>query len=277
MGRTFQYETVTGFFLQDQSDTDPATFDYTNNFGLVPPPSWPAFASRIDALNAAAPQGTSYRVLFLGRHGEGWHNVAESRYGTPAWDAHYSLLDEHDGMRFLDADLTDRGKAQAGELARGTFAHALAEGLPAPEVYLCSPLNRCLETCSLTFSGLELPKERPFRPVIKELLREVIGEHTCDKRSSRSRIATNWPAFEIEGGLTEEDPFWRPDVRETDPEMDVRLKGFLDGVFETCDATYISLTTHSGAIGGFLRVLGHRPFPPRTGSVMPVVVKVAEV
>jgi hypothetical protein len=25
-------------------------------------------------------------VLFLGRHGEGVHNVAEKRYGTKAWD-----------------------------------------------------------------------------------------------------------------------------------------------------------------------------------------------
>ena len=27
-----------------------------------------------------------YKVLFLGRHGEGVHNVAERRYGTKAWD-----------------------------------------------------------------------------------------------------------------------------------------------------------------------------------------------
>jgi hypothetical protein len=27
-----------------------------------------------------------YKVLFMGRHGEGFHNAAESYYGTPAWN-----------------------------------------------------------------------------------------------------------------------------------------------------------------------------------------------
>lgn len=37
-------------------------------------------------LNKEAPTGTSYKVLFLGRHGDGDHNVAEAFYGTAAWD-----------------------------------------------------------------------------------------------------------------------------------------------------------------------------------------------
>jgi hypothetical protein len=31
-------------------------------------------------------------VLFLGRHGEGYHNVAEAKYGTAAWDVRISSL-----------------------------------------------------------------------------------------------------------------------------------------------------------------------------------------
>jgi hypothetical protein len=31
-------------------------------------------------------RGIQYKVLFMGRHGEGWHNAAESFYGTPAWN-----------------------------------------------------------------------------------------------------------------------------------------------------------------------------------------------
>ena len=27
-----------------------------------------------------------YKLLYMGRHGEGYHNVAEAFYGTPAWD-----------------------------------------------------------------------------------------------------------------------------------------------------------------------------------------------
>ncbi|GAM84920.1 hypothetical protein ANO11243_029220 [Dothideomycetidae sp. 11243] len=87
----YQYETVTGFFLQDDTATDAATFDYTDNYGLKQPsndstPPWQAFADKIASLDAEAPSGTSYRVLLFGRHGEGWHNVAEARFGTPAWD-----------------------------------------------------------------------------------------------------------------------------------------------------------------------------------------------
>ena len=33
---------------------------------------------QVAALNAAAPVDTVYKVLFLGRHGEGYHNAAET-------------------------------------------------------------------------------------------------------------------------------------------------------------------------------------------------------
>jgi hypothetical protein len=32
-----------------------------------------------------------YKVLYMGRHGEGYHNVAEAFYGTPAWDVRLSF------------------------------------------------------------------------------------------------------------------------------------------------------------------------------------------
>lgn len=72
-------------------------------------------------------------------------------------------------MTFLDAHLTDRGKQQA-LTANATWRRALASGLPAPESYYCSPLDRCLETAKLTFDGLELPKDRPFKPLVKEVI-----------------------------------------------------------------------------------------------------------
>jgi hypothetical protein len=31
-------------------------------------------------------------VLYVARHGQGYHNVAESQYGTPMWNCHWSLL-----------------------------------------------------------------------------------------------------------------------------------------------------------------------------------------
>lgn len=36
------------------------------------------------------------KVLFLGRHGQGWHNVAEAKYGTHAWDVRVSPFSSPD-------------------------------------------------------------------------------------------------------------------------------------------------------------------------------------
>lgn len=47
---------------------------------------WQRFEQELGSLNAQARVGTSYRLLFLGRHGEGDHNVAEAFYGSKAWD-----------------------------------------------------------------------------------------------------------------------------------------------------------------------------------------------
>lgn len=33
---------------------------------------------QLESLNAAAPSDTVYKLFFLGRHGEGYHNAAES-------------------------------------------------------------------------------------------------------------------------------------------------------------------------------------------------------
>jgi len=47
---------------------------------------WQRFTQVVDSLNADADLDTVYKVLFMGRHGEGFHNAAESYYGTPAWN-----------------------------------------------------------------------------------------------------------------------------------------------------------------------------------------------
>ena len=40
-----------------------------------------------------------------------------------------------------------------------------------PQSYYVSPLTRCLSTAMLTFSRLELPKNRKFHAVIKEVMK----------------------------------------------------------------------------------------------------------
>ena len=125
--------------------------------------------------------------------------------------------------------------------------------IPTPESYYTSPLTRCLQTASTTFDDLDLPQSHPFIPEIKELFREVIGVHTCDRRSSKTYIHENYPTWHFEDGFTEKDPLWSPDVRESDEAQDIRSKEVLDDVFTNDRNTYLSITSHSGEIGSILR------------------------
>lgn len=147
--------------------------------------------------------------------------------------------------------------------------------MPLPERHYTSPLARCLETTRLGFSGLEPGSaDRPFRPVvIKELLRERLGRHTCDRRSTRSWIQSHYPEFEIEAGFAENDELWDPDRRETPGEHVVRIKKLLDDVFSTDDAELISFTAHSGTIRALYTAIGHREVWVGPGAMVPVLVK----
>ncbi|KAK0353100.1 putative phosphoglycerate mutase pmu1 [Friedmanniomyces endolithicus] len=280
------YTTVTGYFLQDNPTTNASTFDYTaTNFGLINRtyPStdgltanltqWQKFEAQVNALNAAAPLNTAYKVLFMGRHGEGVHNAAESYYGTPAWNCYWAELNGNATNEWFDADLTPNGIKQA-LIAHDFWAHEIAvQKIPYPQSYYTSPLTRCLKTANYTFAGLEFPKYYPFVPTVRELLREGISIHTCDHRRSRTYIHNLFPTWNIDPSLTEYDQIWNGVTAETNAAQDARSKIVLDSIFSSDDHTWISITSHSGEIGSILRVLGHQSFSLSTGAVIPVLVK----
>jgi hypothetical protein len=90
-------------------------------------------------------------------------------------------------------------------------------------------------------------------PTVKELFREALGVHTCDRRSSKGVIHEHYPNWPFEGGFKEDDPLWDAEHRETNEAMDIRLRQALDDVFSNDRNTYISISSHSGAIGSILR------------------------
>lgn len=100
-----------------------------------------------------------------------------------------------------------------------------------------------------------------------------MGEHTCDRRSAASVIASEYPQYRFEPGFAEEDVLWDPKNRESDQHRNERLACLLNDIFAHDESTYISLTAHSGAITSILEVIGHRKFPLATGAVIPVVVE----
>ncbi|GJJ10384.1 hypothetical protein Clacol_004610 [Clathrus columnatus] len=71
-----------------QDNDDPSIEQVLPQFGLVDttPSRWENLKRRIFELNGAgAESSTTYRVLFIGRHGEGYHNRALETYGREAW------------------------------------------------------------------------------------------------------------------------------------------------------------------------------------------------
>ncbi|KAH0335896.1 putative GPI anchored protein, partial [Aureobasidium melanogenum] len=278
------YTNMAGFFLQDLASTVPSTFDYTaTNFGLINQTystdtgynagqtQWQRFNNYLFYLNSQSPANIAYKLLFIGRHGEGYHNAAQTYYGTPAWNCYWSQQTGNATNSWEDADLTPNGIAQA--LKANTFwSHEMsAQKITPPQVFYVSPLTRCLKTANYTFAGLGLPN---FVPTIKELVREGISTHTCDHRSNKTYIHNLFPSWNIEPTFTETDELWNGITEESSSAQDYRSKIALDEIFTSSpEASIISITTHSGEASSLLRVLGHRSFSLVTGAVIPVFVK----
>ena len=47
---------------------------------------WQLVAGDLRNSNQASGSHITYKLLYIGRHGEGNHNVAQEIYGIPAWD-----------------------------------------------------------------------------------------------------------------------------------------------------------------------------------------------
>ncbi|KAI9798733.1 MAG: hypothetical protein M1825_005015 [Sarcosagium campestre] len=288
----FQFATLNGFFHQDVIETDPVTFRYEDwSFGLIDRPyptdpsydphgsksQWQRFAHYVEDLQARSDAAEQYKVLFLGRHGQGVHNVAEAFYGTKNWDCYWSLQAGDGTYNWTDPLLTPTGIKQV-ETARLAWTRGLAgDKMPPPQSYYVSPLSRCLETARITFSELELPSDRPYQPLVKEQLRETIGAHTCDKRSSLTFLREKFPTANFEPGFADDDPLWLPRLRETPAATAARLKLLLQDIFENDGHVWLSLTSHGGAIAGILRAIGHREFVLPTGGVIPVFVRAQRI
>ena len=261
------YTTVTGYFLQDELSTNASTFNFmTTNFGLInrtyPADAalrshynltqWQRFKRQVGQLNREAPRGTEYKLLYMGRHGDGYHNDAQAYYGTPAWNCYYSELDGNSTVTWSDAHLSPLGVTQALAVNEFWASEIKNQKIPTPQSYYTSPLTRCLQTANYTFNGLDLPATHPFIPEVKEYFREGISGHTCDRRSNKTYIQNLFPSYKIEPDFTQDDELWVALHGETSTDQAVRSKKVLDSVFSTDSSTYISITSHSGEIGSIL-------------------------
>ncbi|KAJ7250703.1 histidine phosphatase superfamily [Mycena rebaudengoi] len=269
------YETVPGYFCQDDPFADPlAIGPLPPRFGLLDPSEkrWSDLRSKLRRMNADADGNTSFKLFLFGRHGQGSHNVGEEKYGTKAWDEYWSKLNGDGELVWgPDPQLTTLGKTQA-EAVNKRWKEELAVHILLPDRLYCSPMTRAMQTHQITFDGVLPSKRSPT--VIVENCREEYGVHTCDKRNTLTYIKGAFPQFELESGFTEEDQLWEPNSRETKEQAEHRAKKVLDTIFQNDkDAACISITAHGGIIHAFLRCMGRPKYPLPTGGVIPVVVK----
>lgn len=272
----WKFEIVPNFFKQSDEATDPLNFNYLKeDFGRVL--SWEETFSKLSELNKDAPENVSYKVFFLARHGQGYHNLANSVYGQVEWDRKWSKLNGDGKMVWgPDPELTDLGVLQAVE-NNTVWKEQLQKGCKLPTKWFSSPFTRSVDTLIHTWKDIiDLEKEKPL---IKEDFRETMGVHTCDKRSSRTIIASKYEpkGFVIEEGFAEEDIYFKDDYRETIEEQSIRLNRSFQFIFDNYDDEVINVTSHSGSIRSQLLVLNHRPFAIGTGGMIPVFVKATKV
>jgi len=268
------YELVPGFFVQDVAQPGPPLPDKPPRFGLIDTSKdhWLKFEAKIRQLNQESPIGTTYKFFLLARHGQGYHNAAELKYGTAAWHQHWCKVNG-DGETTWgpDPQLTSLGIEQAHAL-QAIWKTESSYGLAPPQKLYCSPLTRALHTCDIMLDGVFQSGHAPATVV--ENCREENGVETCNKRRTRTYIATTFPHFTIEDGFTELDELWNPTVAESTAQTAERARKVLDVVFQNdIDALFISITAHAGFINGFLRAIGRQSFIVPTGGFMPVVVK----
>ncbi|RXK38098.1 phosphoglycerate mutase [Tremella mesenterica] len=276
----FNYEVIQGYFLQNGPKPKHLTFNEVlkRSFGLIDTSEdrWTNLKSSISKLQSNAPPGVSYKLLFIARHGQGWHNFGASKYGAEAWEAHWTFITGDGVLNWgPDPELTPLGVSQARAIQKA-WKREKPLGAPVSHEemrWYVSPLTRTGQTMIESWGDLL------GVPEVWEDWREIYGSHTCDKRSSKSTIRKRFPHFIIEPSLAEEDELWRADYREDDKHMQERATRALDRLFgpEGAKETYISITSHSAFLRNLLAILRHQPYPLATGEMIPVVVKATAI
>ncbi|KAK6465813.1 histidine phosphatase superfamily [Scheffersomyces coipomensis] len=280
----WSFEVVHGFFKQADDSTDDAKFNYAlEDFGRLK--SWSQIEQDIKELNKNAKSNEVYKVIFLARHGQGYHNVIVNKYGLDQWHVKWKFLTTDGELTYApDASLTDVGIAQAKE-NNEAWKREIKAGAPIPSKFYVSPMQRSSQTLVLTWDDIK-PKSK--RPIVTPSIRETIGENLCDERSTVTVIKERFGkyGFIIPEDMPENDIDFKYDYRETMPEQTFRINGFLQSLFNedvksdnTIDKelveenTFISTTSHAGTIRCFIVALNHRHFTISTGGMIPVVVK----
>lgn len=275
------FEVVQGYFAQSDPATDDSCFNFAvSHLGRLK--EWDTIRLELEALNNASDKDTCYKVVFLARHGQGFHNLIVEKYGIDAWNAKWrNLYTDGTWTYGPDAMLSELGIAQAKE-NHAVWQQEVGLGAPLPSKFYVSPLQRLQWTMYHTWNGI-WPENT--KPIVVENLRELMDGNTCNMRLSKTEIGKRFPMV-FEPGFTEEDE--RRDVREDKLSHALRANSVLESLFDehwigevdkaqANQHLFVSTTSHAGTIRLALVALGHRRFTVSTGGMIPVVIKATRV
>ncbi|QIW98183.1 hypothetical protein AMS68_003701 [Peltaster fructicola] len=193
---------------------------------------------------------------------------------------HWAMIDGDSESSWADARLTSKGEIEAMDLGRFWTRDMLPRGVPFPEQLYSSPLTRCIQTVTLASQALDDNEKNHNKDApsirVAECLRETLGVHTCDRRSTRSDLATSFPHLMFDEDFTENDELWQTDHRESFEECTARLTVWLQKLFAEDASDVLLVAAHSGSIRALLRAAGHPDVWPGRGSINPLLLK-AEV
>ena len=258
----FRLRYVPGFFVHGSRNSSASSSNapYPPRMGLLDGVQWADLLQQAPSKDGTcAKQKATKLVLFL-RHGEGIHNVATAQHGAAAWDSHVSKLPE-----YVDAPLTPLGVDQARD-ARCMLDHEVQHGGLQLDGVVVSPLDRTLDTYATAFAN-----QQGTPAVVLELARETLGVAQCDRRKPRGPKQAAFPALDFGGVTDDADPWWRPDDRESDAQIDARARALLHHLFYERPEQAIAVVAHSGISRAALRVVGHPFYHPKNAEFVPLL------
>ncbi|KAK7686885.1 hypothetical protein QCA50_009961 [Cerrena zonata] len=266
-----KYKSIDSYFKQLKESTDDSNFSIIDDFGLEDQHTWNDVIEEVQRLNNKHGHKKQYKLFFLARHGEAWHNVAEEYYSSKEWNCEWQMKDGNGTIEWFDAKLTSTGEGQIERLSKAWDSQIHHNNAPIPQLYYISPLTRTLQTFELTWSNLINIYDS--KPKVVELARETYGIGTESKRHNASYIDFNFPFVKFDTGFTFNDDLWIPDKHESHQHRNYRAHLLLNEIFKKDDNTVISITSHSGLISSILKVIGHRKWELKTGQMVPVIIE----
>lgn len=154
----------------------------------------------------------SFKTLSLMRHSIAIHNEAAGTNPDPMTSVY---LNE----RYADSSLSERGHA----LVKSTRA-AMAGLTPAPDMVLCSPLTRTIQTAIGMFEGTGT------RIVAISEVREAYGRFPCDRHKSKRNLQRLF-GDSVDFSLCDDtDTTWTSDHREDMSHLNHRAARFVERV-----------------------------------------------